>query len=660
MAVKNGAKKEKAEGKGEILSTLTTGDALQIALMEVKKGFTAGDLTPRVDVSSLPPDLVLLGEEINGALDAALHPLGLVKEYIHAMSLGEIRPDITDHSPGSYGEMTKDLNTIYGFVRQRTENIEKMVRAAEDGRLETRIDVSQYSGYNLVMFNGLNRLLDAVIAPLNVSAEYVDRIAHGEIPQKITEEYHGDFNEIKNNLNNLIDILTSRGHDVNFLIESAIAGKLDVRADTAKYTGIHKNAIESVNRLLDAVIGPVHEAMRVADEYARCNFSARVNEQLRAEGDFLRFRDALNNTGHQISVAIDEISRVASEYSKGNFSTRVNPSLEIRGDLIRIREALDTTGMELSRSLQDVLTEIGNLRSHADMASVGVEDVAKGAHMISANAEQTSKNAERSEQGIMQVLQAMEDLSKTVTEVSSHAESVAHLSDDADQLAKKGTAFAEKAEAGMGSITRTSTEVAAIIKDIKGQMGQIGKIVNIITDLANQTNLLALNAAIEAARAGDAGRGFAVVATEVKSLAQESRASAESIGDLITGLQQKSQAAADTMASAAEAVKLGNTALTDTLSVFGDLSRSVGQIYTNMDQVARATEQQAASFEEITANVNEMSGLVKATAKDAINSSATSEEAIAVVNQITEVIQSINSVVTNVNGVMGRFTVQAN
>jgi methyl-accepting chemotaxis protein len=68
-------------------------------------------------------------------------------------------------------------------------------------------------------------------------------------------------------------------------------------------------------------------------------------------------------------------------------------------------------------------------------------------------------------------------------------------------------------------------------KDLAGTLAdtvvELNAIVRTIGDIAQQTNLLALNATIEAARAGDAGRGFAVVATEVKKLANDTRAATD-------------------------------------------------------------------------------------------------------------------------------------
>ena len=215
--------------------------------------------------------------------------------------------------------------------------------------------------------------------------------------------------------------------------------------------------------------------------------------------------------------------------------------------------------------------------------------------------------------------------------------------------------LAHKTESGMQGITKSSNDVNVIILEIKGQMDKISEIVNLITDLANQTNLLALNAAIEAARAGDAGRGFAVVATEVKSLAVESRASAEKISDMINSLQQQTNTAVDAVASANTGVKQGSEALRDTLTSFSKIVESIDQISKNISDVAAAAEEQAASVEEVTASVNEVGGLMQSTSKESTDAAAASEESAAAIDQITRVIGNVNTVVDKVTKEVSRF-----
>ena len=55
-------------------------------------------------------------------------------------------------------------------------------------------------------------------------------------------------------------------------------------------------------------------------------------------------------------------------------------------------------------------------------------------------------------------------------------------------------------------------------------MAQVRAIVRSIDEIADQTNILALNASIEAAKAGSQGAAFEIVASEVKRLADDTRA----------------------------------------------------------------------------------------------------------------------------------------
>jgi len=80
----------------------------------------------------------------------------------------------------------------------------------EIGEMEETIN-SYIDNLQSVFVGNMNSIADGnldfeVVWPLNMAAEYVERISNRDIPEKITDEYNGDFNEIKDNLNKCIDL----------------------------------------------------------------------------------------------------------------------------------------------------------------------------------------------------------------------------------------------------------------------------------------------------------------------------------------------------------------------------------------------------------------------------------------------------------------------
>ena len=346
------------------------------------------------------------------------------------------------------GALTSIL-TVYNNITDQKRAIKDILTVSaesEKGNLSARTKEENYTGDFFEIAHGINRTLDVVIGPLNVAAEYVDRISKGDIPPKIKETYYGDFNEIKNNLNQCIDAVNLLIEDTRMLTNATVEGRLDARADASRHQGDFAKVVQGVNDTLDAVIGPVHEAMRLSDQLAQCIFSARFDDRITVSGDFVQFKSALNNIGMRIEDAIMEINRVADNYASGDFSVGINPELNIQGDLVILKEALNKISVNVSQSLALVNIKMNDLLTEADQASTGVSDVSRGAEMITKNAEDTKLNAERSDEGITQVLRTMEDLTKTVSEVSSNAEAVAVLSNKTNQLAKEGITHAGRAE----------------------------------------------------------------------------------------------------------------------------------------------------------------------------------------------------------------------
>jgi len=432
------------------------------------------------------------------------------------------------------------------------------------------------------------------------------KIAEGDLTVSLKVQDEKD--EISPSVNTINATLKALVEEATMLSTAAVQGRLATRSNADKFKGGYREIVKGVNDTLDAVVAPVNEAMHVSNEYAAGNFTARVNKNLKVQGDFIKFKESLDNIGEQVSKAMRGIN-----------------------------------------------TQVTNLASSAEEANASVEEVAAGAGQVARNTAAVSANADKSTEGIEQVQKAMEDLSRTIQEVANKAETVARIVDDTTTYSKEGMELARKTESGMQGITKSSNEVNQIILEIKGQMDRISEIVNLITDLANQTNLLALNAAIEAARAGDAGRGFAVVATEVKSLAVESRASAEKIAEMIDNLQKQTNHAVDAVAAANSGVKEGSSALHDTLSSFNKIVGSIDAISKNVSEVAAASEEQAASVEEVTASISEVGKLMQDTAKESTDAAAASEESSAAIDQITKVVGNVNTIIDQVTKEVSRF-----
>ncbi len=157
-------------------------------------------------------------------------------------------------------EIAPALKATIEALRGLVAEAERLTQAAVEGRLATRADSLRFEGAYRAIVEGVNATLDAVIGPLNLAAEYVDRISKGDIPPMITDNYQGDFNEIKLNLNTCIAAVRALVADANLLVEAAVAGRLATRADASKHQGDFRKIVDGVNRTLDAVIGPLNVA----------------------------------------------------------------------------------------------------------------------------------------------------------------------------------------------------------------------------------------------------------------------------------------------------------------------------------------------------------------------------------------------------------------
>lgn len=398
--------------------------------------------------------------------------------------------------------------------------------------------------------------------------------------------------------------------EIEKIAQAASAGQLQVRGDPSRFSVENQSVITAINATLDAVVMPLSESMRMA-----------------------------------------------SAYASGDFSARFNPDISVSGEFVPFRQSMNLIGEELGTLIGDIRKKITALMTEMEESNASVEEISSGSQQLAIGTTHLSNQAHTSKDGIDQIQDAVEELQNTGSTVSRQTRDVAELIDHSHALSEKGAESSSRANTGMQAILSSHDETRVIIRNMREEMDAIGEIVTMITTIADQTSLLALNAAIEAARAGDAGRGFAIVAGEVKSLAQESQTSAEKIKGIISQLQSRSAEMHATIESSSIQIQEGSVAVSDILSIFSDLARSIQEINTRIAEVKSSSSAQMTEVKQVMEGVVLLNGSFDETMRELGNTAALTEETSVALDCIS---QSINEVTTSLDQIsreMARFTI---
>ena len=592
----------------------------------ITKEVINGNLNIRADISSHKGEFQKAIQGVNHTLDAVINPLNVAAEYIDKIAHGQTPDKITEEYKGDFNNIKNNLNRCIDSISILVDEIGVAIHAAKDGQLSLRTNPDRTQGVYRKILRGINDTLDAVINPLNVAAEYIDKIAHGQTPDKITEEYNGDFNNIKNNLNRCIDSISILVDEIGVAIHAAKEGQLSLRTDPDRTQGVYRKMLRGVNDTLDAVISPLNVAAEYIDRIAHGQTPDKITEEYK--GDFNNIKNNLNRCIDSISILVDEVGIGINSAKEGKLTQKTNPdrtSGVYRKILRGINDIFDgfiAPVNEVEKSLQQLakgdlsikmkgdykgdyaiikdnfnktVAELGELIAHVVLAT---DLVVNGATQITDASQSLSQGATEEASSIEEISSAMAQLG---AQIKVNAENAAN----ANRLTVDTRTTAEK----IGQ--QTKNMVNAMMKIMESSK-HISKVIKVIDDIAFQTNLLSLNASVEAARAGRHGKGFAVVASEVKNLATRSSIAAKETESMI----------AQSLNDAQNGVKIS----TETAESLGNIIDSVIKVTDLVSEIATASNEQAQGVSQVNVGLQQIEKVTQQTTANAEQSASSAED----------------------------------
>lgn len=489
---------------------------------------------------------------------------------------------------------------INNILRHLVDQSRKLVTATKAGKLNVRADPDMVNFEFREIAIGFNDTLDALIEPLNMAANHVERISRGDIPQKITAPYEGDFNVIKNNLNQCIDAINLLITDAHMLAKAAAKGELDIRAEEEKHYGDFKKIVEGMNNTLANVAVPFKFAADNIQKISIGELPAITNDIY--QGEYANLKKSIDNlitsTGQIIEksklIAMGDLN-VSLEKRSNNDELMISLNnliqalqeivnkikLVAAGDLsISLEKRSDKD--ELMISLNEMVKRVANVIARFQLAT---EQITQVSYEISSGAQQLS-------QGASEQASSSEEISSSMEEMASN---IQQNTDNARQTEKIAVLAASNIKKGNSSAAKSATS-----------MKDIAERISIISEIAFQTNILALNAAVEAARAGEHGRGFAVVAAEVRKLAERSKVAADEINTVSREGVEIASRAGDQLDQIVPEIEKTSQLVQEIVAASIEQNSGADQINSSIQQLNKVTQQNASASEELATSSEEL------------------------------------------------------
>ena len=198
-------------------------------------------------------------------------------------------------------------------------------------------------------------------------------------------------------------------------------------------------------------------------------------------------------------------------------------------------------------------------------------------------------------------------LNEQTEQLVIYAERANSILSKTTQQAIEGKEQMQSQSQNMATITSSVQGIAYHINRLNEITKQMEGIMSVVTNVANQTNLLALNASIEAARAGNAGKGFAVVAKEVRKLAEQTKSSANTVGELLQNTSERTTKLEASLENIQTAVRFGEEGMRQTEKKFSEILHSMSEtklqnerMTNEVQQLGEVINELSVAFDEVT------------------------------------------------------------
>jgi methyl-accepting chemotaxis protein len=268
-----------------------------------------GDIDIKIDETKFKNDFAVMAKGVNdmvfGHIAVKKKAMACIKEF------GEGNLDAPlEKFPGKKVFINETIEQLRNNLKQIVGEIGQIVAAANKGDFSIKIDMNGKAGFTKELSELLNQLSDTVDTAFKDTIRVAQALAQGDLSQKVTRDYQGAFDQVKQSVNTTADALTGIVAEIKDIVAAANKGDFSTKMNLNGKAGYTKELSELLNQLSDTVDTAFKDTIRVAQALEHGDLTLTVTRDY--QGAFDQVKQSLNNTVAKLSQVINEVNGAAA------------------------------------------------------------------------------------------------------------------------------------------------------------------------------------------------------------------------------------------------------------------------------------------------------------------------------------------------------------
>jgi HAMP domain-containing protein/signal transduction histidine kinase/CheY-like chemotaxis protein len=519
---------------------------------------------------------------VNALIEDLVYPTSETARVIGAVAQGDLSQTMAleiDDRPlqGEFFRTAKIVNRMVDQLGSFASEVTRVAReVGTEGKLGGQGKVKGVAGTWKDLTDSVNSMAGNLTGQVRNIAEVTTAVANGDLSKKITVDVKGEFLELKNTINTMVDQLRSFASEVTRVArEVGTEGKLGGQARVEGVSGTWKDLTDNVNSMAGNLTSQVRNIAAVTTAVANGDLSKKITVDVK--GEILELKNTINTMVDQLSSFASEVTRVAREVGTEG---KLGGQADVKGVAGTWKDLTDNVNLMASnltvqlRDVSKVATAIatgdltqkitvdvrGEILQIKDVINTMVDQLGSFASEVTRVAREVGTEGKLGGQAIVRdVAGTWKDLTDSVNFMASNLTSqVRNIADVTKAVAT-------------GDLSKKITV------DVKGEILELKNIVNTMVDQLNSFASEVTRVAREVGTEGQLG-GQA----EVKGVAGTWKDLTDSVNSMAGNLTSQVR----NIAAVTTAVANGDLSKKITVDVKGEILELKDTINTMVDQLS--------------------------------------------------------------------------